>query len=866
MAEKLSPMMQKYLQTKEQYKDCILFYRLGDFYEMFFDDAITASRELELTLTGKSCGMEERAPMCGVPFHSASTYISKLVEKGYRVAVCEQVEDPKTARGIVKREVIRVVTPGTVTDEAQLAEKQNNYMCVIYAAKGMTAVAFADVSTGELSASESDDENDILNEIAGYAPAEVLPGAGIEPALVAEIKTRFSVPVSRKPDNYCSLKEAERIICDQFSAESLSAVGLKSGTALVGAVGTILKYLCETQMCRLKNIDKLNIYKIGAYMGLDITARRNLELTANMRDGKKRGSLLWVLDHTKTSMGARLLKQWVEKPLVDPVLINKRLDAVGELVSRFILRDDIAAVLADVYDISRIMGRVAVGLVTPKDLTALRASLEKLPELFALIADVKSPLLHDMADGCDLMEDVLKLLREAIDDDVPATLKDGGVIRTGYNKELDELRDAMTNGRQWLANYTNEEKERTGIKNLRVAYNKVFGYFIEVTKSNLASVPDDYIRKQTLVNCERFITPRLKELENTMLGASERSVVLEGMILDKIKEYISQQLVRLKRVCEVISTADVLCSLAETAERNGYCAPEIMTNGVIDIKNGRHPVVEKTLTDSIFVPNDTYMSPGGDRTLIITGPNMAGKSIYMRQTALIVLMAQIGSFVPASSARIGIVDKIFTRVGAADDITMGQSTFMMEMAEVSSILQNATANSLVILDEVGRGTSTLDGLSIAWAVAEYIHNKRRIGAKTMFATHYHEMTQMENTLEGVKNYHIAVKETGDGITFLRKIVPGGTDDSYGIQVAALAGLPNEIIKNAKKLLAKLEAEQPDTETQAKKITASDGQIELGDRAAEEITEELKMLDVTTLTPIEAMNVLFKLSKRAKEEV
>ncbi len=866
MAENLSPMMKKYIETKKQYQDCILFYRLGDFYEMFFEDAITASRELELTLTGKSCGLEERAPMCGVPFHSANTYISRLVEKGYKIAICEQVEDPKTAKGIVRREVIRVVTPGTLTDEDTLNDKSNNYLCVICPGKGgKYGIAFADVSTGELSAAETDDEGEVINEIAGYSPAEIIAREDASASLSAVIKSRFPAVFSSKPVSYCTAGEAGELICARFGDKICEKPEMKRGGAVSGAVGMILKYLAETQKCSVANIDSIKLYSITEYMGLDVSARRNLELTETMRDRSKRGSLLGVLDRTKTSMGARLLKRWIERPLIDPIMINKRLQAVENLVNDMILRDEIEETLAKIYDISRIAGRIAVGSVTPKDLVALRQSLLALPELSYELSRAKAALLLDMNDDADMLEDVVKLLSEAVNDEVPATMKDGGLVRDGYNKELDSLRDAMQNGKQWLGEYTNSEKQRTGIKNLKVAYNKVFGYFIEVTKSNLADVPEDYIRKQTLTNCERFITPKLKELENTMLGAAERSVVLEGLIFDKIKAFLASKLSGLKKVCDTVAVTDVICSLAETADRNGYCMPSINSGGVIDIKNGRHPVVEHMMTDAVFVPNDTYLNEDDDRLLIITGPNMAGKSTYMRQTALIVLMAQMGSFVPAKSASIGIVDKIFTRVGAADDITLGQSTFMMEMAEVSNILKNATKNSLIILDEVGRGTGTFDGLSIAWSVAEYILNKRRVGAKTLFATHYHEMTQLEDMFDGVKNYRIAVKKSGDDITFLRKIVKGGTDDSYGIQVAALAGVPQEVIKRAKLILKQLEEENPrKTEVRPVKEEPQDMQIGFGDTIAAEIAEELKNTDVTTLTPIEALNMLYKLSNRAKE--
>lgn len=855
--EKLSPMMSRYLQTKEEYPDCILFYRLGDFYEMFFDDALTASRELELTLTGKNCGLAERAPMCGVPFHSANIYIQRLVAKGYKVAICEQLEDAKEAKGLVDRGVIRVVTPGTITDENMLDEKKNNYLCILYKSEEC-GLAFCDVSTGEVYVTHISDERNVINEIARYAPSEIIMNKTARDTFEKDISGRISADISDYDEGYF-VSDDERT--ERQFKQSTAALGLVSAPAK-NAVHAMISYLEHTQKSQVSYIDALTVYSIGEFMDMDIATRRNLEITETMRDKAKRGSLLWVLDRTKTSMGARKLKQWLEKPLINSIEINKRLYSVDELVKNVMLCDDFCELLSGIYDISRIVSRISLGTASPRDMVALKNSLLKLPELNYLLSKTSSPILSDMAKSFDLMQDITELLDSSIVDDAPISLKDGGVIKGGYNQELDDLRRLATDGKEWILAAEAEEKEKTGIKNLKISYNKVFGYYIEVTKSNLDMVPDYYIRKQTLVNAERYITPQLKEMENSVLSASERFLALEAQIFEEIRRRIAAEIDRLKNICEIIGTTDVLCSFAQVAFKYGYIMPEVTEGGELIIKDGRHPVVEKTLKNSIFVPNDTTLDTNDNRELIITGPNMAGKSTYMRQVALITLMAQVGSFVPASYAKIGVVDRIFTRVGASDDIAQGQSTFMLEMVEVANILENATSKSLVILDEIGRGTSTFDGLSIAWAVAE--HMQAKICAKTLFATHYHEMTQLEDSLDGVKNYSIAVKKHGDDITFLRKIIRGGADDSYGIEVAALAGVPKSVIKRAKEILKKIENDDIEGAYKVKKQPEPSMQIGFEDNVAGEIYEELKNMDVTTYTPIEALNKLYELTKKAKD--
>lgn len=845
--KKMSPMMTRYLETKEEYPDCILFYRLGDFYEMFFDDAITASRELELTLTGKNCGLEERAPMCGVPFHSAGVYIQRLVAKGYKVAVCEQLEDPKDAKGLVDRGVVRVVTAGTLTDENMLDEKKNNYLCIIYKDKGY-GIAFCDISTAEVYVTGVNTKDEAVNEIVRYLPSEIVLN---EKAKNSDITAGFDVSISEYDADYF-MADASKIAGQFKSVPELSQVQACAVTAMI-------KYLEHTQKSRVAYVDTLTVYGTNQYMDIDSSTRRNLEITETMREKARRGSLLGVLDRTKTSMGARKLKQWLEKPLINPIEINKRLYSVEELSKNIMLCDELCELLSGIYDISRIMSRISLNSASPRDMVALKASLLKLPELNYLLSKTTSPMLSEMNKDFDLMSDIAGLLDSSISDDAPISLKDGYVIRGGYNQELDELRLLTKNGKEWILSAEADERERTGIKTLKIGYNKIFGYYIEVTKLNSEMVPDYYIRKQTLVNAERYITPQLKEMENKVLSASEQFIALEAQLFEEIRGKVIAEMDRLKAVCEVISTVDCICSLSQVAFKNNYVMPEVTSGGELVIKDGRHPVVEKMLRNSIFVPNDTTLDKGENRELIITGPNMAGKSTYMRQVALITLMAQIGSFVPARYAKIGVVDKIFTRVGASDDISQGQSTFMLEMVEVANILKNATADSLVILDEIGRGTSTFDGLSIAWAVSEYMAEK--IGAKTLFATHYHELTQLEDTIFGVKNYSVAVKKHGDDITFLRKIVCGGTDDSFGIEVSALAGVPKTVISRAKDILKQIEAggvEKPE------KVQKQSAQIDIFDGVASKIFEELKIMDVTTYTPIEALNKLYELANKAKE--
>lgn len=863
MAGKLSPMMAHYIKVKEEYQDCIVFYRLGDFYEMFFDDAINVSRDLELTLTGRDCGMEERAPMCGIPFHSADMYISKLIALGYKIAICEQVEDPKQAKGMVAREVIRVITPGTTTDEAILAE-DNNYLAVLYKTGSAVGLAAVDVSTSEMYATEIYSEKDVLDVLAGYSPKEVIVNADFDDNIKKSIDSGLHVGCEVRESVFTN--DAARNVAMQFGKE-LDELKLNGKFAAIMAVNGALNYVQYTQKTGIEYINKISVYKTEQYMELDFATRRNLEITETMRDKSKRGSLFWVLDSTKTSMGRRRLKNWLERPLLDPLSINKRLDAVKELTDDAMLRDDISEILSRTYDISRIISRIALRSVTPKDLVSLKQTLLQLPSLEYKLSGMKSQMFTTMVKRFDILADVAELIDKAIDEEnATSIVRDGGMIKPGYNADADKLREARDNGDEWLKQLEDEERERTNIPKLRTGYNRVFGYYIEVTNSYKDKVPENYIRKQTLANAERYITPELKEIENTILGASERLKALEIRLFNELREKLALELERMKRAAEFIAVTDALCSLATVAYKNNYVKPQVSSSNVIDIKGGRHPVVERLSRDAIFVPNDTYMNNDEDRLLIITGPNMAGKSTYMRQTAVITLMAQIGSFVPATSAEIGVVDRIFTRVGASDDIASGQSTFMLEMTEVSNILLHATKNSLIILDEIGRGTSTYDGLSIAWAVAEFIHNKRRIGAKTMFATHYHEMTELEEKLEGVKNYRIAVNKQGDHISFLRRIVRGGADESYGIEVAALAGVPDEVIRRAKAILKNItEGDTQSLYKKTKKVTEqTNDQIGFGDLQGQEILNALKAMDVTTMTAIDAMNTLYKLSLKAKE--
>ena len=810
MAE-FSPMMQKYLETKEEYKDCILFYRLGDFYEMFFDDAITASRELELTLTGKDCGQEERAPMCGVPYHAAETYVSRLISKGYKVAICEQLEDPKNAKGIVKRGVIRVVTPGTLVESNMLEERKNNYIMSIYKSGIYFGISTCDISTGEFYSSEIKDNNNfpiLLDELARYSPSELVVNSMMTDCIdeIDKIKQRFEKIYITKFDdkNFSSelnnLNLRFKIVGD--NNKEIENFGEKK--LAISSINALISYIEETQKTSLDHINKITVYNLSRYMALDVNSRRNLEITEKMRDKSKKGTLLWVLDKTSTSMGGRQLRRWLNDPLVDVMEINKRLNAVKELKENIMLRGDIIESLKKVYDIERLAGKMAYGNANARDMVTLKNSLFRLPEVKESLKNCKSEKLQQLYEKLDELQDIYELIEKSIIDDPPMTVKDGGIIKLGYDEEIDKLKKAQIEGKNWLIELEAKEKEETGIKNLKVGFNKVFGYYLEVTKSFLNQVPDRYIRKQTLTNGERYITEELKNLENQILGAEEKVVVLEYNAFTQIREQISKNIVRLQQTSEVVSILDVLTSFAIVAEDMNYCMPEVTSNGTIDIKDGRHPVIEKILGPGSFVQNDTYLDKSENRLAIITGPNMAGKSTYMRQVALITLMAQVGSFVPAQYAKIGVVDKIFTRVGASDDLSMGQSTFMVEMMEVATILKEATQNSLVILDEIGRGTSTYDGLSIAWAVAEFIADKEKCGAKTLFATHYHELTELENKLEGIKNYSIAVKEKGEDIIFLRKIVRGGTDESYGIHVAKLAGVPKVVTNKANEILRSLE--------------------------------------------------------------
>ena len=867
--DKFSPMMQNYLKTKEEYKDCILFYRLGDFYEMFFDDAITASRELELTLTGKDCGQEERAPMCGIPHHAAEVYIARLIAKGYKVAICEQLEDPKTAKGIVKRDVIRVVTPGTVMESNLLEEKKNNYIMSIYKNGIYFGMSVCDLSTGDFRMTQIRDTNNfamLMDEISRYAPSEIVVNELMFNSTeeIAKIKERFETYISKSngfSQNVNEIKERSRIVNeDDQEIEKLDDYIL----AITAANG-LIAYLIETQKNSLEYLNKILLYNTSKYMSLDINARRNLEITEKLRDKSKKGTLLWVLDKTSTSMGGRLLRRWLNDPLIDECHINRRLESVKELKEDIMLRGDIVDSLKKVYDIERLASKISYGSANGRDLISLKNSTAQLPGIKAVLSRVKSQMLKDLYTELDELQDIYEIIDKAIVDEPPISVKEGGLIKLGYDEEIDRLKTATTDGKNWVLKLEAEERENTGIKGLKVGFNKVFGYFIEVTKSNLSQVPDRYIRKQTLANCERYITEDLKRLENEILGAEEKVINLEYNAFVGIRDEIEKNVQRVQKSANIISILDVLASFATVADDMNYVMPIVDNSGVIDIKDGRHPVIEKIIGGSEFVPNDTYLDKGENRLSIITGPNMAGKSTYMRQVALITLMAQCGSFVPASYARIGVVDKIFTRVGASDDLSMGQSTFMVEMMEVATILKEATENSLVILDEIGRGTSTYDGLSIAWAVAEYIADKEKCGAKTLFATHYHELTQLEDKLEGVKNYSIAVKEKGEDIIFLRKIVSGGTDESYGVHVAKLAGVPKVVTTRANEILRPIERKnvlnEKKLEKENKKETA--GQLDMYNYKLAEIAHELDKIDLNQLTPIDALNTLLKMKEKMK---
>ena len=866
MAE-FSPMMQKYLETKEQYKDCILFYRLGDFYEMFFDDAITASRELELTLTGKDCGQEERAPMCGIPHHAAETYIARLIAKGYKVAICEQLQDPKEAKGIVDRGVIRVVTPGTVIESNMLEERKNNFIMAVYKSGIYFGISVCDISTGEFYSAEIKDNNNfptLLDEIARFSPSEIITNTMMFDCTeeMQKIKERFSIYITKFNEKYFNNDYKDLELKYDFVDNSGRKIeDLKDKNFAVCSINALIEYLNQTQMTSLNHINKISIYNISKYMSLDISARRNLEITEKMRDKSKKGTLLWVLDKTSTSMGGRQLRRWLNDPLIDVNEINKRLNSVKELKEDMILRGDIIDNLKKVYDIERLAGKMAYGNANARDMITLKNSVSKLPYIKKVLENTKSPLLQELYTNLDELIDIYELIEKSIVEDPPMTIKDGGIIKLGYDEEIDKLKTATTEGKNWILKLEAEEREKTGIKALKVGFNKVFGYYIEVTKSYLDQVPERFIRKQTLTNAERYITEELKNLENQILGAEEKVVNLEYNAFTEIRNEISKNITRLQKSANIVSTLDVLSSFAQVAEDMNYCMPNVNSNGIINIKEGRHPVIEKMLGAGSFVENDTYLDKGENRLSIITGPNMAGKSTYMRQVALITLMAQVGSFVPATEADIGVVDKIFTRVGASDDLSLGQSTFMVEMMEVATILKEATANSLIILDEIGRGTSTYDGLSIAWAVAEFIADKEKCGAKTLFATHYHELTELEEKLDGIKNYSIAVKEKGEDIIFLRKIVRGGTDESYGIHVARLAGVPKAVTQKANEILKSLERKNILTNKKIENKKQVEGQFDMFNYKIAEIAHEIDKINLNELTPIDALNTLVKIKEK-----
>lgn len=875
----LSPMMVHYCQTKCAYKDSILFYRLGDFYEMFFEDAKTVSRELELTLTGKDCGLSERAPMCGIPYHAAETYINRLIDKGYKVAICEQVEDPKTAKGIVKREVTRVVTPGTNLNMQELDEGKNNYLMAIVCVGDHFGVSTADITTGDCYVTEIDEERKLWDEINKFLPAEIICNdaflvSGVD---VEDLRNRLHISVFALESWYFGDDLCKQTLLEHFKISSLEGLGLADYDSGVIAAGSLFRYLLDTQKNTMEHMNKIIPYTTDRYMVIDSSSRRNLELVETLREKQKRGSLLWVLDKTKTAMGARMLRSFVEQPLIDADAINERLDAVTELNMQAMLREEIREYLNPVYDLERLVSRISYRSANPRDLLAFKMSLEMIPHIKNLLANFTSPLLVRINEQMDGLEDLYTLLEASITEDPPLAVKEGGIIREGYNEQVDTYRNSKTQGKSWLAQLEAEEKEKTGIWNLKIKYNKVFGYYLEVTNSFKDLVPEYYTRKQTLTNAERYITPKLKELEDMILGAEDKLFALEYDLFCQVREELAAQIPRIQETAKAIAQLDVYASLSVVAQRNNYVRPTVNTKGVIDIKNGRHPVVEKMINNDMFIANDTYLDNGSKRVSVITGPNMAGKSTYMRQTALIVLMAQIGSFVPAEKAKIGVVDRIFTRVGASDDLASGQSTFMVEMTEVANILRNATAKSLLILDEIGRGTSTFDGLSIAWAVIEHISNTKLLGAKTLFATHYHELTELEGKIPGVNNYCIAVKERGDDIVFLRKIVKGGADKSYGIQVAKLAGVPDSVLDRAKELVDELvhtditstfkDLAENSRKTKPKAVHYDEvdlEQISLFDTVQDQdIIEELKNLDITMLTPMDAMNTLYRLQNKLK---
>lgn len=877
----MSPMMVHYLETKKQYPDCILFYRLGDFYEMFFEDALTVSKELEITLTGKECGLEERAPMCGVPYHALDNYLYRLVQKGYKVAIAEQMEDPKQAKGLVKREVIRVVTPGTITSAQALDETKNNYLMGIVYIDERFGIAVSDISTGDFLVTEVASERELADEINKFCPSEIICNdaffvSGVD---TEEVKNRYQTVISALDSHFFSDEGCRKILKEHFKVGSLDGLGLQDYDTGVIAAGAVMEYMYETQKSTLSHITTITPYSTGEFMIIDTSTRRNLELLETMREKQKRGTLLWVLDKTKTAMGARLLRTYIEQPLIHKDDIIARQNAIEELNMNYISREEICEYLNPIYDLERLIGRISYKTANPRDLISFQNSLEMLPYIKDLMGEFTTPLLKELWEELDPLEDVHDLVSRAIVDDPPVSLRDGGIIKEGYHEETDKLRHAKTEGKTWLAQLESRERDKTGIKNLKVKYNKVFGYYFEVTNSFKGLVPDYFVRKQTLANAERYTTDELKELEDMILGAEDKLYTLEYGLFCEVRDSIAAEVLRIQQTARAIAGIDVMTSLSAVATKNNYVKPRINEKGVIDIKNGRHPVVEKMMRDDLFVANDTYLDNTKNRLSIITGPNMAGKSTYMRQTALIVLMAQLGSFVPADEANIGICDRIFTRVGASDDLASGQSTFMVEMTEVANILRNATKNSLIVLDEIGRGTSTFDGLSIAWAVVEHISNPKLLGAKTLFATHYHELTELEGTINGVNNYCIAVKEQGDDIVFLRKIVKGGADKSYGVQVAKLAGVPDSVIVRAKELLVELS--DADITARAKEIAEAGAgtpkhaavprpdevdlqQMSLFDTVKDDdIVRELGELELGNMTPIDALNTLYRLQTKLK---
>ena len=870
---KMSPMMQEYCKTKEEYKDCILFYRLGDFYEMFFDDALLVSKELELTLTGKDCGLEERAPMCGIPFHAADTYINRLIERGHKVAICEQVEDPKKAKGLVKRAVIRVVTPGTTLDATSLDESKNNYLMSIVSIADRFGCAIADITTGDCFLTEVPNSQKLVDEINKFSPAEIICNdsffmSGVD---TDDLKERLGICIFSLDAWYFDDDTCRKELREHFHVTNLEGLGISDYDSGIIAAGALFLYLKETQKTALSQMTTIRPYTAERYMLIDSSSRRNLELVETLREKQKRGSLLWVLDKTKTAMGARTLRSFVEQPLIDAEEINRRLEALEELNEKPMLRDEIREYLNPVYDLERLVSRISFKSANPRDMVAFASSLEMIPYIKQVLKDFQAPILKEIYEDMDSLEDITDLIKRAIVDEPPLAQKDGGIIREGFNEDVDKFRSARTDGKKWLTELETKERERTGIKSLKIKYNRVFGYALEVTNTFKELVPENYIRKQTLANAERYITEELKNLENMILGAEDKLYALEYELFSNVRDKVGQEVIRIQRTAKAIAGLDVFASLALVAERNHYVRPKVNEGGIIDIKGGRHPVVEQMIDNDMFIANDTYLDNTKKRVSIITGPNMAGKSTYMRQTALIVLMAQIGSFVPADKAVVGIVDRIFTRVGASDDLASGQSTFMVEMTEVANILRNATAKSLLILDEIGRGTSTFDGLAIAWAVIEHISNTKLCGAKTLFATHYHELTELEGKLSGVTNYCIAVKEKGDDIVFLRKIVKGGADKSYGIQVAKLAGVPDSVINRAKELVEELSdaditAAVKDLASPKKKpkVEMDMAQMSLFDTVQDnDIIEELKGIDIGNLTPMEALNTLYNLQNKIK---